>query len=169
MNIPFPISILFAFAFVVAVTTILWKLHRRGRVYFVIFLLVIILEFFVLASLVIVFATNPPSGGGPVEIQITSDNTSYLSNEQIHFSIYVNNPHNWRIPHPSDISYQIDTFYSGKGINDYSFFPPHSRTLIDTYSWSDVTPGNYALTVTLRGSVNYGQSANFTVTIKPSQ
>jgi hypothetical protein len=129
--------------------------------------MVLVLGVIVLAFGVIAFTS--PTGGGPVEIQISTDKLSYAPDEQVHFSIYINNPHDWRVPYPLSISYQIGTFSEGKILLDARLFSPHSRTLLDTYSWSMRQPGNYTLTITLRGEVDYGKPANYTVNIKPIQ
>jgi len=163
--IPLPIAIPFIIIFLVAALLVLWKIRKRGKAYLLIFSfsLIIVLVGVVLA--VAVIASTPPTGGGPVEIQIITGKPSYAPDEQVHFSVYINNPHDWRVPYPSMISYQIGSGFEGKIIPNYSYFSPHSKTLLDTYTWSMRQMGNYTLTVTLRGNVDYGNPANCTVNI----
>jgi hypothetical protein len=167
--IPLPISILFVAIFVMVALVVLWKIRKRGKVYLILFSfsMIIVLAFIVLVAAVIASALL--TSAGPVEIQITTDKPSYEPNEQVHFSIHINNPHDWRVPYPSSISYQIGSISAGKGFPNYSFFFPHSKTLLDTYSWGIRQPGNYSLTVTLRGDTDYSKPANYTVNIEPIQ
>jgi hypothetical protein len=122
-----------------------------------------------------------PNGPGPVEIEVLTDKPSYVQGENITFSIYVNNPHDWRVPYPSLVTYQIGNESTGVNIDytlPYPSFPAHSRTFFENYSWNQmvgsasnrmlVEPGNYTLTVTLNGSVDYGTPKNFSFEIKPN-
>ena len=51
--IPFPISILFAVVFVVAVIAVLWKLRERGKTYRILFNISLVIAAFVLALIII--------------------------------------------------------------------------------------------------------------------
>ena len=173
--IPFPIAVLFVTIFALAALVVLWKLRRRGKAYFALFSLsvILLLGFIVLFSIGVAF-TSHPNGGGPVEIEITTNKPSFEPNEKVNFSIYINNPHDWAVHYPSSISYHINSGYGDTGTilpnsNNLPPLAPHSRTFMNTYPWSQSQPGNYTLTVTLRGTVDYGKPANYTVEIKPAQ
>jgi hypothetical protein len=100
--IPLPISILFVAIFVVVALVVLWKIRKRGKVYLILFSfsMIIVSAFIVLVAAVIASALL--TGAGPVEIQITTDKPSYEPNEQVHFSIHINNPLHcgYHIHHP---------------------------------------------------------------------
>ena len=146
---------------------------------------IIVAALLIVAALsVAVYAlTSPaPTGPGPVKIEITTDKTSYVQGEQVHFSVYVNNTQNWRVPKPFTISFQIGNYSSQTVCIDYTnpppTFPAHSRTFFFSHDWNPQTgsgnnhtfvePGFYTLTVTLDGSVDYGGPANCTFEIKPN-
>jgi hypothetical protein len=145
---------------------------------------VIIVAVFIIAALSFTAysLTAPgPTGPGPIKIEIMSDKPVYLQGEQAHFSIYINNTQNWRIPKPTTISFQIENYSSKTVCIDYvnppPTFPAHSREFFYDYNWNQQTggsnskqvePGYYTLTVTLEGSVNYGAPAKYTFEIKPN-
>lgn len=172
--IPLPLSIIFILVFIGASLAVLWKLRRRGKVYSVLFTLAIVFLVAVLASAVYLFAFSPTRvGGGPVEIKIVPSQTSYSPSQQVHFQIFINNPHDWSIPYPTYVSYSLPQLADTGSIptvpGQNSPFPPHSRTPLQTQAlWTPSQPGNYTLTVTLHGIVNYGQPANYTFEVKPA-
>ena len=172
--IPLPISIILVFVFIAASMVVLWKLRKRGKVYLILLTLGIVLLAIALASTVYVFTSPPnPIGNGPVEIEIISSQASYAPSQQVHFQIFINNPHDWTVPYPTYVSYNLPPVgYTINGdplhASQNSPFPPHSRTLLQTPTlWTPSQSGNYALTVTLHGAVDYCQSANCTVEVEP--
>lgn len=152
--------------------------NKSKRIYAVIAAALLIVA---ILSVTLYVLTQPgPTGPGPVKIDIITDKPIYLQGEQTHFSIYVNNTQNWRIPEPTTISFQIGNYSSTTVCIDYvnppPTFPAHSREFFYDYDWNQQTgtgsnskqvePGYYTLTVTLEGSVNYGAPAKFTFEIK---
>ncbi len=152
--------------------------YKSKRIYVVIAATVLIIA---ILSISIYVLTQPgPTGPGPVKIDIITDKTVYVQGEQVHFSIYINNTQNWRIPKPTTISFQIGNYSSKTVCIDYAnpppTFPAHSREFFYDYDWNQQTssgsnsiqvePGYYTLTVTLDGPVNYGAPANYTFEIK---
>jgi hypothetical protein len=126
-------------------------------------------------------------GPGPVEIEVISDKPFYLQGEKVNFTIYVNNPHDWPVPYPNSVRYIIekDDLYVaslGGGQIDYPapfpMFPPNSKRLYQEFlmTWNQKTnlngtlvqvqPGNYTLTVSFDGAVDYGDSSNCTFEIR---
>jgi len=114
-------------------------------------------------------------GSGPVEIGVTTDKPFYLQGEEINFTIYVNNPYDWKIPHPHEVTYRIEgkdnfTQSSTKFVDFPSSsvptFSPHTRIFYSTYTWNQkvqannniklAQPGNYTFSVTFSGLVAYG-------------
>jgi hypothetical protein len=121
------------------------------------------------------------TGPGPVDIVVVADQPVYLQGDLVQFSIYVNNTHDWRVIEPSTVQYQIANDTQTVNIdqtNPAPTFAAHSSTLLQIHTWDQktnssgnriqVSPGNYTLTVTLGGAVNYGASANCTIEIKPN-
>ncbi|MBN1357352.1 hypothetical protein JW988_01150 [Candidatus Bathyarchaeota archaeon] len=126
-------------------------------------------------------------GSGPVDIEVASDKPFYLQGEEVNFTIYVNNPHDWAVPYPNSVSYLIEkdglyvTSIGGGQITyaePHPVFSPNSQT---TYQellmpWDQkisgnetnvqAEPGNYTLTVTFNGAVDYGDSGNCTFEIQ---
>jgi hypothetical protein len=126
-------------------------------------------------------------GPGPVEIEVISDKPVYAQGEEINFTIYVNNPHDWPVPYPNSVKYIIekDGLYVaslGGGQIDYPapfpMFPPNSKTLYQEFlmPWNQKTnlngtlvqvqSGNYTLTVSFDGAIDYGDNSNCTFEIR---
>jgi hypothetical protein len=170
--IPLPISIVFILVFLAASLVVLWKLRKRGKVYLILLALGTVILAFVLASAVYVFTSPPNSvGNGPVRIEIISSRAYYAPSQQVHFQIFINNPHDWAVPYPTSVSYRLPPVGETVSIfgNQNLPFPAHSRTLLPTQTlWTPSQLGNYTLTVTLHGPVEYGQSANYAVEVKPA-
>ncbi|MCW4024423.1 MAG: hypothetical protein NWF01_05235 [Candidatus Bathyarchaeota archaeon] len=117
---------------------------------------------------------------GPVEITVTSDKQSYSPGETVHFSIYVYNPQNWRVFYPYSYTCGIhnvwaDIFGQSPHLYGGPSFPPHNTTLYRTIDWhqnnifengTQVMPGNYTVTVELKGQANYGPPATCIIEIK---
>jgi len=116
-----------------------------------------------------------------------ADKPFYMQGEEVRFSIQVNNQQNWQVEYPSELSYAITQdghFVDGFKLfvdpppGAVSTFPAHSTKLYDTYVWDQKTgtgdnqtlvqPGNYMFSVSFRGSVNYGDSGNCTIEIRPN-
>ena len=73
--IPFPISIMFAIVFGVAVIAVLWKLRERGKAYRVLFNVSLVIGAFVLALIIIgVISTFQQ---GPIHINQRATLTPY--------------------------------------------------------------------------------------------
>jgi hypothetical protein len=115
-------------------------------------------------------------GPGPVEIEVTTDKPFYLQGELINFTIYINNPQDWPVPIPNLVTYKIredDRIVDDTSMNA-DFFPGTNNTLPahsrgpSPYHWNSgsVPPGNYTLTVTFYGLVNYGEGGNCTFEIR---
>ena len=123
-----------------------------------------------------------PVGPGPLTLEIIPDRAYYLQGQEIHFSIYVSNTHDWRVPKPTTIIYDIVNFSSQTVMIDYvnphPCFEPHSRNLFVTYKWDQKTedlsnqnlvpPGNYTFTVSFEGPVNYDSLAAYSFEIRPN-
>jgi hypothetical protein len=143
--------------------------------------ILVVVLFLILATLMLVLSNPGPTGPGPVEINVITEKDRFARGEVITFSIYVNNTHDWNVPQPSTITYQIGSYIQSAYI-DYASplptFPAHSYTLLMTYSWNQkmgnlgnqtlVEPGIYTITVSLGGKVDYGPPGNRTITIQPS-
>ncbi len=142
-------------------------------------MLVVVLSV-ILATLILVLSNPGPTGLGPVDINVVTEKDMFARGEVINFSIYVNNTHDWNVPKPLSITYQIGS-YMHPMLIDYGTplptFPAHSYTLLATYSWNQkmgnvgnqtfIEPGNYTITVSLGGKVDYGPPGNRTITIQP--
>jgi hypothetical protein len=121
-------------------------------------------------------------GPGPVDIEVTTDKTFYLQGEEVHFNIYVNNPQDWQVGHPTTVAHEVNednqSIYSDHFEKDYGdswpAFPAHSKTLFETYSWnqkningSSTEPGNYTLTVTFyHGLIDYGNAGTYSFEVQ---
>ena len=127
-------------------------------------------------------------GPGPISIEVTTDKVFYLQGEEVNFTIYVNNPQDWPVECPWGVDYAIEKdglIIDGVSVNiDFApdripTFPSHSRTLYgNMWHWDQnmyvnktfprvqVQPGNYTLTVSFYGRVDYGNSGNCTFEIK---
>ena len=146
------------------------------RIYTIAVLAVLIILVF---SFIVYSLNSGPIGPGPVEIQIIADKPCYMQGETVHFSIYINNTHDWRVVKPSLIEYTIGNSGTSLNINyaKADYFAAHSRTLFNTYQWNQkighgsnqtfVAPGNYTLSVSLEGPVDYGPAENCPFQIKP--
>ncbi len=153
------------------------------------FYLVLVAAFLLIAVLIIaVFLNQTVSGPGPVEMAVESDKQVYLQGEEVNFSVYVNNPHDWNVPYPCSVSYIIgkDGVYVtsiGGGHISYDELPMFSPNTNTSYQvllmpWNQklpvngthvqAEPGNYTLTVTFNGAVDYGDSGNCTFEIRPN-
>ena len=146
-------------------------------------LLIAIISLFVFLGL---FQTN--YGIGAVDIEVTPDKPFYLQGEEVNFTIYVGNPHNWSVAYPCSVRYMIekdgvDIASLGGGQIMYSAphptFHPHSKTLYREFlmPWNQKTnlnktrvqvePGNYTFTVSLEGP-SFDNSGNCTFEIRQS-
>jgi hypothetical protein len=131
------------------------------------------------ASVVIIWHefTNVKTGPGPVDIEIVPDKPYYVQGENVNFSIYINNPHEWNVEYPWKKTYTLgnDAQIVDMELSpDLPSFPAHSRVLYDTSLWKPnrssilANPGNYTFTVTLGGHVDYGTEATCTFEIRPT-
>jgi hypothetical protein len=126
-------------------------------------------------------------GPGPVDIEVTADKPFYLQGEEVRFLVYVNNQQNWPVPYPLEVAYQIERdghFVDGVTVNitpPYSIptFPAQSKTLYSLPCvWNQkeglggnqtqVQSGNYTLSVSFSGPVDYGDGGNCTIEIRPT-
>jgi hypothetical protein len=155
---------------------------EKARRFYIIFAVTILLAALVVGviayELSSVDQTNDQAkyGPGPIDIEVTTDKPFYRLGELINFTIYVNNPQDWPVPSPEAVSYKIredDHVVSDTSMNaDYppgtiDTFPAHSRTS-SFYLWNSgsVPSGNYTLTVTYYGLVDYGEGGNCTFEIR---
>ncbi len=125
-------------------------------------------------------------GSGPVDIEVTPDKPFYLQGEEVNFTIYVNNPHNWSVTYPNSVRYILekDGLYvaslGGGQINypaPFPMFPPHSKIAYREFlmPWNQKTdlngtlvqaePGNYTFIVSLTGP-SFDDSGNCTFEIR---
>jgi hypothetical protein len=153
------------------------------------FYLVLVAAFLLIAVLIIaVFLNQTSYGSGPVEMAVASDKPFYLQGEEVNFAIYVNNPHDWNVPYPCSVNYIIgkDGVYVasiGGGQITYDELPMFSPNTNTSYQvllmpWNQklhvngtnvqAELGNYTLTVTFNGAVDYGDSGNCTFEIRPN-
>jgi hypothetical protein len=114
--------------------------------------------------------TKVKIGPGPVDIEIVPDKPYYVQGENVNFSIYISNPHDWNVEYPWKKTYTLgnDTHIVDMELSpDLPSFPAHSRVLYDTSLWTPkhssilANPGNYTFTVTLGGRVDYGTGATY--------
>ena len=124
----------------------------------------------VLAAAVYVF-TSPPiaTGNGPVDVEVISSKTVYMSGPEVVFQIVITNPHNWAVPYPTSISFSLPPVGEVGSISSYypTLLLSHSKTTLQSLPfWIPTHPGNYTLTVTLHGFVDYGSPANYTYEAK---
>jgi hypothetical protein len=155
--------------------------RKSRRLYLVLAAAVLLITILSVAVFSGLFQTT--YGIGPVDIEITPDKPFYLQGEEVNFTIYVYNPHDWPVAHPQSVlciiereGVYVDSL--GGGLIDYaSPFPtiaPHSEI---TYreSWNQkrdingthtqVEPGNYTLIVSLEGP-SFDNSGNCTFEIR---
>jgi hypothetical protein len=101
---------------------------KRIRLYALVLVCVIFLP--VLGFEVYALMNEEPVGPGPLTLEIIPDRAYYLQGQEIHFSIYVSNTHDWRVPKPTTIIYDIVNFSSQTVMIDYisphPCFEPHS-------------------------------------------
>jgi hypothetical protein len=177
--IPLPLSILFIVVLISAYLAVLWKLRKRGKMYLALFSLAIVLLMAVLASVAYQYAEPPApvkEGAGPVEIEIASQiKATYSPSEQFRLQIYVDNPHDWAVPYPLSVTFSLPPVgdFSNVPANINVKYPPlpaHSKTLFSSPTiWAPTIPGNYTLTISLQGSVNYGQPVKCSIVVEPAK
>lgn len=150
-------------------------MRRKIKLILPIFIVCISLSIAIVYAL---FASQAPSpsGPGPVEIDVQTDKASYIQGENVTFNIYVYNPHNWSVSKADSLTYDVgkDRQWVCISYVGTPTFPPHSKSLFFTHTWNTmiggvngtvVQPGNYTFTAQLNGPIDYGPSANCTVTI----
>jgi hypothetical protein len=150
-------------------------MQRRPRSLYLIFAAVTMMVAGILVYWFFAFAYTGP---GPVKIEIATDKQFYLLGEEIQFRVHVYNPQLWRATYPSRVDYRIGDEGLTKHITLASpppSFPGKSRTLYDTYVWDQKTgpggnrtqalPGEYLLTVSFDGPIEYGNGGDCTVKI----
>lgn len=164
------------------------KKSRSRRFYLVLITAVILIGVIIDGVILYVFSSGQRSYGlGPIGIEVTPSKPFYLQGEEVNFTIYVNNPHDWPVGYPGSIRYTIekDGLYVaslGGGQVDYAApaypaFPPSSKTLFRAFlrSWDQkmdlngtrvqVEAGNYIFIVSLSGP-NYDNAGNCTFEIR---
>jgi hypothetical protein len=160
---------------------------KKSRLFYLVLVAAVLLIAVIVGVVIFEFFNigNTRYGPGPVEIEVTTDKSFYLQGEEVNFTITVNNPQDWPVPHPLQISYQIernDKFVDGVTIMvtpaGSPTFPAHSRTLYDTYVWDQKTGpgskrtqvplGNYTFSVSFGRPVDYGSGGNCTFEIRPN-
>lgn len=170
--IPLPISIIFILVFIASFLVVLWKLRKSGKVYRVLFSLAVVLLALALAAVVYVFTAPPiPTGNGPVEVEVVSSKTVNMLGPDVIFQIVITNPHSWAVPYPTSISFSLPPVGDEGSLtqSDQKLLLAHSKTTIQSLPlWIPTHPGNYTLTVILHGTVDYGQSTNYTYEVKPA-
>jgi hypothetical protein len=167
------------------VKNIIWVkvVKRSTRLYLVIVAVILLIVIIITA----VFLNQPSYGPGPVYIEVASDKQVYLQGEEVNFTIYVNNPHDWNIPQPNSVSYIIEkdgVYVASIGggqityVEPLPMFSPNTKTRYQELlmPWDQKThlngnlvqvqPGNYTLIVTFDGAVDYGDSGNSTFEIQ---
>lgn len=146
-----------------------------------IIILVVILSFAVVGGFLIykLSSSNQNYGSGPVYIELSPDKATYQQGENVTITVYVNNPQDWPVPYPSRVTYQQADWACIKNVdfasNSIPTFPAHSRTLYEVYVWDQklsnrtyAPSGNYTITASFEGLVNYGNNATCTIEIKPT-
>ncbi len=139
----------------------------------------VILSAIIVTSVYAILILSKITGQGPVELDIIPDKASCYQGDNVTFSIHVTNPHDWGVPEPNVIDYGIvgvDVRSTTASYSNCPTFAPHSKNLFWTYTWNTrlsnqtlAPPGNYTCIIMLRGAVDYGVSANCTVTVLPNQ
>ncbi len=176
--IQLPLSVLFIGVLVAASLAVLWKLRNRGKVYLALFVLAIMCLAAVFAMAAYLYVEPPQpvrEGDGPVEIEIVPIKGIYSPSEQFSLQIYVTNPHDWAVPYPLSVTFSMPPVgdFSNVPANINAKYPPlaaHSKTLFTSPTiWAPSSPGNYTLTVSLQGSVNYGQPVNCSIVVEPAK
>ena len=159
------------------------KLYRR---YYLIVVTVLLISIVVGVVIFMMFNNiEAYYGPGPVEIDVIPNKLVFAQGEDISLTIYVDNPQDWPVPYPLEVTYQIDR--NGNLVDGYtvfaepppgriSTFPAHSRTLWETYVWNQkigtgnnrtqVLPGNYTFTVSFGQIVDHGHGGNCTFEIR---
>jgi len=159
--------------------------RKSRRFYLVLAAAVLLIATISIAVFLGLFQTN--YGIGPVDIEVTPNKPVYLQGEEVNFTIYVNNPHDWPVAYPFQVAYRIEKgnvpvdsailsidFAAGR----IPTFPAHSNTTYcpispwnqktyDNETWVQVEPGNYTFTVSLKGP-SFDNSGNCTFEIRQS-
>ena len=165
----------------VAVVVLLWKLRRTSKIYRFLFYGLIIIAVLLLIGITLTEMLTPPpiqTRPGVLETEITTDKTSYVMEETVHVSVYINNTNNWAVSASPLLTYQIsDGRYGDTTVvhNDYPFYAAHSSTLIKPKTWFNLLPdnnysyrfhpGNYTITVYFSSSALTIQSASCNITL----
>lgn len=154
-------------------------MEKSRRVYG--FLAIVILAI----AVVLVYQVASPAplitGPGPINIEVATDKQSYLPGEEIKFHIYVYNSRFWQVPYPFRVEYRIGDGALVKQITlpiPPPTFHQWSRILYDTYVWdqktgsggnrTQVLPGDYTLTVSFDGIIDYGNDGSCTIDVLPA-
>jgi hypothetical protein len=160
---------------------------RSFRRYYLIVATVLLISIVVGVIILIMFNnTQAYYGPGPVEINVIPNKLVFAQGEDVNLTIYVNNPQDWLVPYPLEISYQIsrdNQFVDGYTLNvnpppgAISTFPARSTTNWESYVWdrktkppggnrTQVSPGEYTFTASFSGLVTYGEAGNCTFEIR---
>jgi hypothetical protein len=165
------------------------KPQRKTKRFYAILALAVLLITILLGTLIykLTIANRVSFGPGPVEIEVTTDKPIYLQGEEINFTVYVTNPHEWQVPYPNSVFNTIEKNGSyvcnlGIGQIDYiagnlaTFKPDSKKAYIENLPWNQrisqngtlvqVEPGKYTLTVEFSGAVDYGNDGNCTFEIR---
>lgn len=158
--------------------------RKRSRWFYLVLAVTFLLIVMIMSA---VFLGQTSYGPGPLDIEVASDKQIYLQGEEVNFTIYVNNPHDWTVPYPNSVSYIIEKnglYVTSVGGGQITYteptpmFSPDSKTLYQELltPWNQklyvngalvqAQPGNYTLTVSFDGAVDYGDSGNCTFEIR---
>lgn len=159
--------------------------RKHRRLYLVLaatVLLIAIISIVVFSGL---FQTN--YGIGPVDIEVAPDKPFYMQGEEVNFTIYVYNPHDWAVAYPYRVAYRIErgnvpvdgailnidfavgripTFPANSNTSYSSISPWNQKTYVNE-TWVQVEPGNYTATFSLKGP-SFDNSGNCTFEIRQS-